>query len=108
MWKVTGSCQLSFGPIISYAINDYPAGLAIGDFNNDHKEDLMIISSVNNTMTLLLGYGNGSFANQVIYATGFDSRPYGLAVGDINNDNSTDVVITNDGYGNINILSKIC
>jgi hypothetical protein len=38
----------------------------------------------------------------------FDSHPFALVVGDVNNDNVTDVIATNDGYGNIDILSKEC
>jgi hypothetical protein len=61
-----------------------------------------------NSFDVLLAYGNGSFANQLIFSAVFDSHPLALVVGDVNNDNLTDIVTTNNVYGNIDILSKEC
>jgi hypothetical protein len=61
-----------------------------------------------NSLGVLLGYCNGSFASQLIFSTGFDSHPFALVVSDVNNDNLTDIVATKNGYGNIDILSEEC
>jgi hypothetical protein len=59
-------------------------------------------------MVILFGDGNGTFPNQSTFNTGFDSYPFAIVVGDVNNDNVTDVIATNNGYGNIDILLKEC
>ncbi|CAF4108745.1 unnamed protein product, partial [Adineta steineri] len=41
-------------------------------------------------------------------SSGFNSHPFALAVGDIDNNNLTDIIATNNGYGNIDILMKTC
>jgi hypothetical protein len=61
-----------------------------------------------NSVVVFFGNGNESFTNQSIFNTDFDSHPFELVVGDVNNDNLTDIVVTNNGYGNIDILFKEC
>jgi hypothetical protein len=85
-----------------------PRSVAIVDIDNDTRLDIVVANYGSNSVGLLLGYGDGSFAHQLIFNAGFGSRPFALVVDDVNNDNLTDVVVTNNGYGNINILSKTC
>ncbi|CAF1539697.1 unnamed protein product, partial [Adineta steineri] len=40
----------------------------------------------------------------MIFLTGFGSHLVAVVAGDINKDNLTDIVVTNGGYGNIDIL----
>ena len=51
-----------------------------------------------------MGYGNGTFAEQMIYSTGNGSYPYAVASGDFNNDNRLDLVIANEGTDSIGIF----
>ena len=44
-------------------------------------------------MSVLLGYGNGSFHDQMTYSTGYS--PQSVAVGDLNNDTRLDIVVAN-------------
>ena len=61
-----------------------------------------------NSVGVFFGFGNGSFMNQLIFPTGYGSHPSALAIGDVNNNKLTDIVATNNGYGNIDILMKTC
>jgi hypothetical protein len=85
-----------------------PYSVAVIDINNDNRLDIAVANYGSNSVGVFLGYGNGSFSNQIVFGAGFDSRPFGLAVGDINKDNLMDVVATNNEYGNIDTLSKVC
>jgi hypothetical protein len=55
-------------------------------------------------LSVLLGYGNGSFANQAIYSTGSSSSPYSIAVGDFNSDTQLDIVVANSDSDNVGIF----
>jgi hypothetical protein len=102
----TFSSQMTY----STGVDSQPYSVAVLDFDNDTRLDIAVANYGSNNVFVLLGNGNGSFTitNQSIYYTGFDSHPFALAVGDVNNDNLTDIIATNDGYGNIDILSKEC
>jgi predicted nucleotidyltransferase len=85
-----------------------PYSVAVLDFDNDTRLDIAVANYRSNNMVVLFGDGNGTFTNESTFNTGFDSHPFALVVGDVNNDNVTDVIATNDGYGNIDILLKEC
>jgi hypothetical protein len=95
---------------MTYSTGDrsQPYSVAVGDFNNDTLLDIAVASYGANNVGFFLGYGNGSFMSQQIFNTGFGSRPSALAIGDINDNGLTDIVATNNGYGNIDILMKTC
>jgi hypothetical protein len=100
----------TFSSQVSYSTGDrsQPYSVAVGDFNNDTLLDIAVASYGASSVGFFLGCGNGSFMSQQIFGTGFGSRPFALAVGDVDNDRLTDIVATNNGYGNIDILMKTC
>ena len=57
---------------------------------------------VDNNVGVLLGYGNGSFANQITYPTA--TSPSHAAVGDFNNDTLPDIVVTKLGTTNVGVF----
>jgi hypothetical protein len=81
-----------------------PYSLAVGDFNNDNHLDIAVANYGTNNIGILLGYGNGSFENQRTYTTLPKSNPSSIVVGDFNNDHQLDIVVTNNGTGNIGIF----
>ena len=105
-----GSEAFSNQMIYSNGLDSQPYSVAVLDFDNDTRLDIAVANYGSNNVVVLFGDGHGRFAitNQSIYYTGFDSHPYGIAVGDMNNDNQCDIVVTNNGYGNVNIILKEC
>ncbi|HEY3971700.1 MAG TPA: choice-of-anchor D domain-containing protein [Candidatus Sulfotelmatobacter sp.] len=79
-----------------------PRGIVIADFNRDGKPDVAVVNRADNTISILLGNGDGTFAAPVIYATGFD--PIAIAVGDFNGDGKLDLVTANRAAYTISIL----
>jgi hypothetical protein len=100
----------TFSNQITYSTDgdSQPYSVAVLDFNNDTRLDIAVANYGSNSVGVFFGYGNGSFTSQLIFNTGFDSHPFALAVGDVNKDNLTDIIATNNGYGNIDILLKEC
>ncbi len=86
--------QMSSAIEVSAGGGQYEA-LALGDLNGDGHLDLVTVDS-GSTVRVLMGLGNGSFANPVAYATTSQSgSSWSLAVGDMNSDGSADVVVGN-------------
>ena len=77
----------------TYAVGAAPAAEAVGDFNGDGRQDLAVVNEGSNTVSILLGNGNGTFRPAVNYATG--SLPVGVAVGDFNGDGHLDLAVAN-------------
>ena len=48
----------------------HPYSVAVGDFNNDTILDIIVANYGTNNLGVLLGYGNGTFANMVLYSVG--------------------------------------
>jgi predicted nucleotidyltransferase len=96
----------SFNVIKSFYYDEYssPMFVAVGDFNNDSRPDIVLPSFGYNTITIYLGYGNGSFEYLTTYPTGDGSRPNFAAVADFNNDSYLDIVVANTYVDNIGIF----
>ena len=96
----TFSSQMTY----STGIGSGPYSIAVGDFNNDSRLDIVVANYWTNNIGVFLGYGNGTFSSQTTYSTGYDSQPYAVAVGDFNNDNRLDIAVANYGTNNVGIF----
>jgi hypothetical protein len=69
-----------------------PAVLAVGDFNGDGNMDVVTGNDdAANTVSVLLGTGDGTFATHVDYPVG--GGVTGIAVGDFNGDGKLDITV---------------
>ena len=64
------------------------------DLNNDYQFDIIIANNGTDNFGILYGYNNGNFTSMKIYSTGYNSRPSSIGIGDINNDNKLDIIVT--------------
>ncbi|CAF5218671.1 unnamed protein product, partial [Rotaria magnacalcarata] len=62
----------------------------------------VVTNFTGNSVSVLLGYGNGSFQNRMTLSTGFG--PQSVGVGDFNNDTRLDIVVVNSYSNNVSIL----
>lgn len=81
------------------------------DVNGDGKLDLVATNQADNTVTVLLGNGDGTFQNGVLYpACNFGGcSVINLTIGDFNKDGYPDLALPDYGSGGgMDILLKIC
>jgi hypothetical protein len=72
------------------------------DFNRDGNTDICVANIDANTVSVLLGNGDGTYAPQQIINVG--AAPRGIAVLDVDGDGDTDVVNTNSGSSDVSIM----
>jgi hypothetical protein len=85
------------------AVGNAPAAIAIGDFNDDGKVDLVVANSSDNTITILLGNGTGGFT-PTAKAVNAGNHPLALAVADFNGDGKADVAIADYANNAVTVL----
>ncbi len=96
---------------ISLTVGNAPIGEAVGDFNNDGIADLAVANNQDNTVSILLGKGDGTFAAAVNYtltdANSATKNPVSVVTGDFNGDGNMDLAIANAADGTVSILLGI-
>jgi cysteine-rich repeat protein len=89
----------SFSAQATFSVGNGPLCVASGDFNNDGNQDLAAVNGdvdgvvTQDTVSVLLGDGLGSFGAQAIFTVG--SIPLSLIVDDFNDDATQDLATAN-------------
>src|SRR5881397_804960 len=89
-------------PFFSFHLGDAPVALAVGDVNGDGRADLVSANGRANTVSVLLGLGDGTFAPRLDFATG--AGPAAVAMGDLDGDGHPDVVTANSDGNSLTLL----
>src|SRR3989442_2442525 len=89
-----------------------PVSVAVGDFNADGVQDLALTNynccnlynyhPENNTVSVLLGNGDGTFQPARTFAVG--TNPTSVVAGDFNSDGKLDLAVANAGSNTISVL----
>jgi hypothetical protein len=101
---VLGNGDGTFGAPTAIAVGNAPDAIVAGDFNNDGKLDLAIANSADNTVTLLLGNGDGKFTQAAGSPYPVGKFPYQIVAADFNGDGKLDLALANLMDGTVSIL----
>jgi hypothetical protein len=92
----------SFLPPVGYAVGANPKAVAVADLTGNGIPDIVTANRYSaDTVSVLLGNGDGSFQNAVDYPAG--PYPNAVAVGDFNGDGRLDLAVA-DNYGGVSVL----
>jgi hypothetical protein len=72
-----------------------PSALAAADLNGDGHNDLVVADQGNNTVSVFLGNGDGTFQTRTDYPTG--NSPVAVALGDFTGNGALDIAVANNG-----------
>ena len=94
-----GNGDGTFGPLHAFGVGWQALSVATGDFNGDGKADLAVTNgnygTTYQTVSILLGNGDGTFAPQMTFST--DSIALSIGAADFNGDGKTDLAVLNGG-----------
>jgi hypothetical protein len=79
---------LGFAPALDFSVGSNPTSVTVGDFDGDGYADLAVANLDSDTISVLLGDGEGGFAAAPDVAV---SVPLAVAVGDFNGDGNADL-----------------
>lgn len=105
-----GSAQLQprFQSPTSYNVGMVPIGMAVGDLDLDGHEDLVVASSYSNTVSVLLGLGEGAFGPKTEFGVGSfalpGAHPVDVAIGLFDSDDLPDVAVANAFVSRVAVL----
>jgi hypothetical protein len=97
----------AFQPQVGYGAANSPTSVAIGDFNGDHKEDVLVTSGFAHQVSLLRGNGDGTLQPHVEYAVGPDTGAIGIALGDFNGDGGLGFANANFNNNSVSVYPSL-
>lgn len=93
---------VKFSTAVAIPVGSNPYSVAIGDLNNNNKQDLVVANYFDNTVGVLLGNGDGTFGAMGTQTSGL--RPRGVALADFNKDGYLDAVAVNYSSQSISVF----
>ncbi len=97
--------NVSFAPRVDVSTGGSPYGVAIGDVDGDGKLDIAVANLNSNNVSIFRNtstIGNVSFAPRIDIPTGRGAN--GVAIGDLDGDGKSDLVVTNSADNNMSVL----
>ena len=92
----------SFVAKADFPLGASPNALAIADLRANGKHDLVVANGGSNTVSVLLGNGDGTLQPAVNYAAG--ANPASVQIGDFNGDGKPDLIVANEGSSTLSVL----
>ena len=102
MQAYSGVFPVSFGAATNFEVGTAPHSVAVADLNGDGKLDLTTANYFSNTVSVLLGNGDGTFGTAANFAVG--DSPTFVAVADLNGDGKLDLATANYSSNTVSVL----
>jgi len=99
---INANAQVCFSPATNFTVGQSPMSICDADFNGDGKIDLATANSHTNTVSVLLGTGNGTFNTATTFTVG--GYPHSLTSADFNGDGNADLATSNQWSTGVTLL----
>ncbi|MCA9120686.1 MAG: VCBS repeat-containing protein [Planctomycetaceae bacterium] len=84
------------------AVGDSPTAIASSKFDDDTFPDLVTLSPIENSISILLGNGDGTFQESKSFAVG--EEPVAVTIADFNADGKSDIATVNSSSSDVSVL----
>jgi Bacterial Ig-like domain (group 3)/FG-GAP-like repeat len=85
-------------------VGNFPEAVKIGDFNGDGIQDLAVANAKDDTISVLLGNGDGTFTEASGSPIPVGSFPFFVAVADFDGNGTADIAASNENDNTVSIL----
>ena len=92
----------SFSAPTNFPVGLSPFGAALGDLNGDYTPDIVTANFYGDSISVLLGKGDGTFGTKTDSGTG--KEPVRVELADLNGDGKLDAVVTNNASASVSLL----
>jgi Flp pilus assembly secretin CpaC len=87
-----------------FAVGKSPVAIATGDVNNDSHPDLAVVNQTDNTVSVLLGNGDGTFTAAPNSPLGTGVAPTAVTITDFNADGNPDIAVTDPQTDSVSVF----
>jgi hypothetical protein len=94
--------QIEFGPPQDYTVGEGPNEVQVADLTGDGILDIVTANYGSDTVSVLMGNGNGTFGPQQTFPSG--SGPASLAIADMTGNGKLDLVVGNRNASTVAVL----
>jgi hypothetical protein len=105
MTLIRNNRNKTFTTLKDFASGSFPKFVVVADFTGDSRADLAVSNPTDDSITVSLGRGDGTFTWPPI-AHVVDEHPQGIVVGDFDHDGLIDMAVTCRDKNLVNILLK--
>jgi Flp pilus assembly secretin CpaC len=86
------------------AVGKLPVAIASGDLNNDSHPDLVVVNQTDNTVSVLLGNGDGTFTPATNSPLTTGQAPTAVTIADFNADGNQDIAVTDPQTDSVSVF----
>jgi len=83
-----------------------PSAIAVGNFNGDHNLDVAVALAGSDSVSILLGKGDGTFQPAATIGLPAGSAPAAIVAGNFTGSGYTDLAVADTGTNNVTILQN--
>ncbi|MEK7263930.1 MAG: FG-GAP-like repeat-containing protein [Bacteroidota bacterium] len=87
-----------------YATGYGPNSLFVSDIDGDGDGDIAVANLYDDTLSILINNGNGTFDDRVSYTTG--TQPHTIFISDIDGDGDGDLIVANEQAASVSIFKN--
>jgi len=98
----SGSGTVFTGSRTDYLTGSAPVAIAVADFNRDNQPDLAVANHDSNSVSILLGNGDGTFRARTDFAVG--DGPAAVVTGDFDLDGTVDLITADSNANAVTVL----
>ncbi|HMD09317.1 MAG TPA: FG-GAP-like repeat-containing protein [Candidatus Acidoferrum sp.] len=98
-----GNATFSLATSSPFAVGKSPVAIASADLNADGHPDLVVVNQTDNTISVLLGNGDGTFTSALNSPLATGQAPTAVAIADFNGDGVPDIAVTDPQTDSVSV-----
>ena len=98
-----GNATFSLATGSPFAVGKTPVAIASADLNGDSHTDIVVVNQADNTISVLLGNGDGTFVSAVNSPLATGQAPTAVTIADFNGDSLPDIAVTDPQTDSVSV-----